>query len=458
MNKDINIDSKYLILGFIIFVLVIIDVISIAKLGLFDSAKTRALEFVSLTEERVENFPQLSDEYVYYYDVSCFEDDYFDEAYVLFSSSGQYYFTGQKGNKHYAATEKLELKTLKASKEGDLFSLPNDLKDKKAYLVNNETCNINYADDAYYLSSDEACFTLDSEGSLISFKNDKNCVKDIVSIPAEVNNVKLKKVDLMAFRDLEIDVLDFSNAKNLSHIERSADYETGMGNIIRHVNIKNLDKLEKIGEFAFTKFSLKSITLENLPNLTEIASDAFAENEISEFNVSGLSGIKVLYSAFRDNKITELNLSAFPNLEELSFDAFSNNEISNLTLFQNPKLRLIGYRAFSNNKISDLTLRESNSLEKIDQEAFANNEIERLNINANKLKEIGEGAFSNNKITALYLDKANNLEKIASKAFSNNLIKNIELKEGVTFTCVARDAFDEIELLEVSSSILQDAC
>ena len=138
--------------------------------------------------------------------------------------------------------------------------------------------------------------------------------------------------------------------------------------------------VKKINEVAFQGANIDKLT--GAEGLTEIASRAFTECTLKEYN---FPNIKVIANeAFSSATLNSLN---FPNLELISERAFFECNIAQLHL---PKsVKEIGSYAFSQSKIKKITGGEG--VTNIGERAFYRSDLE--NFSFPKIKTIGDEAF-----------------------------------------------------------------
>lgn len=441
------------IMAAIIAILVIVNVISIAKLDLFGGKNRKAKTLINLSKEKIEkiNTIYLSPDYIYYYPSSCLDDKTFDKAYVAFTYDGsyKYYFAAKSGNDFYGPSSEETINKMKKSETDTIFNLPNDTN-KAQLIIDAKTCDMLHPYDGFFVPSSEKCFTADKDGIIRHFSDDKACHTKVISVPAKVDGKKIVRIDINAMHNLDIDVLDFSNAKHLVRIKRNGNFESSLDNKIKHVNIRSLNYLEHIEEYAFTMQSLTSVSMIDLPRLMSVQSEAFSNNQLTDLYMDNLPMMKSLYSPFHHNKLKKVDLRGLKNLEEIAYDAFSHNEILDVDFSANDKLWRIGHKAFINNQITALDFSKNTSLRNIELEAFAQNKISTINFGAIDLVIIGNGAFKQNKITSIDLTKNNKLNRILQNAFKENPIKTISIGDNTSVGCIASSSVDDPSILEAS--------
>lgn len=152
----------------------------------------------------------------------------------------------------------------------------------------------------------------------------------------------------------------FKNCMNLEEINGSF-----IGLYVEEVNLNNLTKLKKIGDFTFSGNASSRVKLNNCKELIEIGEGAFSGNMILEnLDLSNLKKLKIVKSsAFmghfaryyveireyysRNIKAPEkIDLSGCENLERIGADAFSFLGTNEIDLSNCSKLRIIEEDAF----------------------------------------------------------------------------------------------------------------
>ena len=438
--------SLYVIIG----ILVVINLLSFYRLYERTQLGKKSLDLVVKAKEKLANI-KMMDNYSYFYPASCLGDKTFDEAYVVSSNKGDYYFTASLADEMIDITSEADLKKTKLIAKKELLKNPKDLKNNEIIIIDSKTCEMKHDFDAYFKASPEECFIIDN-GRVFGLSNDEKCQKmKVISLPSKIEKEEVSQVDTSIFRDLDLDVLDFSNVKTLRRIIKTGNFESGQNIKVKHLNIRDLEKLKVIGEYSFTKWNVETVSLINLNSLEEIQSEAFSNNLISDLYLKDLSKLKLLVSAFNNNKLKTLDLSQMPNLEELVYDAFSHNEIESLDLTKNLKLKKLGYRAFADNKISKLDLSKNKNLELIDFEAFTNNHLSELIFDDIGLEIIGNASFKNNKLKIVDLSKNKTIRKILQSAFADNPIEKITVNTDHNIDCVASNATNNKMIRELSN-------
>lgn len=228
----------------------------------------------------------------------------------------------------------------------------------------------------------------------------KNYIKSMI-IPKNIISI-----NNFAFQANQIDNVDFTDAQNLKSIKTGAFCE----NSIKSVNIHDLSNLESIdGGFwgSFEENELTSVTLKNLPKLTNIGS---AEDEYGPFNY---------------NSITTLVLDNVPNLKVFGGQAFYGNRLSEITIPSS--VTTLGYRAFADNQLTAVVM--PNSLTTIGDYAFSKNSIATVTF-SNAITSLSMGVFSKNALTSLTIPDT--ITTIGDYAFSENSITTVTFSNNIT--------------------------
>ncbi|MFV8467723.1 leucine-rich repeat domain-containing protein [Mycoplasma sp. 46852] len=190
----------------------------------------------------------------------------------------------------------------------------------------------------------------------------------------------------------------------------------------------DFNKCQTVGDEAF--YSADKLLSINLPNVTSIGNGSFAYSQsLVEIHCPNVTSVGK--RAFSKTKLKSVSLQKLVKLGELAFNECANLEAvefpllnhiepytfrdcANLSSVKIPNSLIIGKTAFLNTE--NLHKIELNNVLKIETEAFKNSGLE--NINFSKLEYIGTEAFKNNKkLTTVTLPK---VTVIHAKAFEEN--------------------------------------
>lgn len=329
-----------------------------------------ALSYIDSVKNKVNSgeysFKSISS--IYYIPISCIELEKggkspygeFEKGYVVIT------FDGEKENYRFYARDvkgfgienveenKLSISSIKSNAKEVVF----ELLDEKEVIesIDENTCNSELIMQPIPETKDE-CFEVDGK-VIINYNNDKNGCGKVVSIPKEINNVKIEVIAASAFASKKLEKVILS------------------------------DYITEIGDYAFDDNNLTSINIVN--NVETIGINAFSNNNIKDLIIG--NNVKVIgESAFQNNEIISLKLgTGITKIEPL---VFQNNFIATLEIPE--KIKEIGEQAFFNNKLE--TIKLSNTLKSIGQRSFANNELISIEI-PSSVNYIGAGAFTNNKL------------------------------------------------------------
>jgi len=266
----------------------------------------------------------------------------------------------------------------------------------------------------------------------------KNYIKSI-KIPENVINI-----NNFAFQENQIDNVDFTDAQNLKSINTGAFCENSISLISIH-DLNNLESIEGGYWGSFEENQLTSVTLKNLPKLTNIGS---ADDEYGPFNYNSIStlvldnvpNLKVFGGqAFYSNRLSEVTIPS--SVTTLGYNAFAKNHLTAVVMPDS--LTTIGDYAFSENSIATVTF--SNNITSLGIGVFFKNALTSLTI-PSTITTINEQAFSSNALTSLTIP--NNITSIGPNAFSNNALTSVTIPNSVT--SIGYSAFYKNQLSSVA--------
>lgn len=220
------------------------------------------------------------------------------------------------------------------------------------------------------------------------------------------NLPKLSIIESYAFNNTKLSGnLDLTPFKALTRIGTNAF----SSNKFSSVNFEGLDKLTTIQNNAFAHNVLEKVVLQDLDMLEAIDSNAFEQQDssrgyqtLTDVVIKNNPRLKKI-DGFRYNyRLTRISLENLPELEMIASEAFLNTKAQTLDLTVFPKLKTIGRSAFygdgangERNRATELKLPAS--IEVIEAHAYRNNQITNVDLrHLTHLKKISEQAFAQN--------------------------------------------------------------
>ncbi|MBW4827742.1 MAG: leucine-rich repeat protein [Clostridiaceae bacterium] len=245
-----------------------------------------------------------------------------------------------------------------------------------------------------------------------------------VTIPEEIDGVKVKKIGSGVFASKELESVTILNG-----IEKIGE-RAFLGNQLKSVEIP--DSVTYIDKLAFAGNELTNVKFSKI--LTSIGVEAFKDNKLEEVEIPN-SVKNIDRSAFQNNKLTKANIP--DNLEGIGYHAFANNQLEKVTI--PGSLKKVDNHAFADNQIKELAIQDG--VEILYWSAFANNQLTEVNIPSSVIT-IASGAFNNNQLTKINIPSS--VETIEEEAFSNNRIlqgnalidnheKDVDIEEGAFY-------------------------
>ena len=245
-----------------------------------------------------------------------------------------------------------------------------------------------------------------------------NCFRDSWKLSSLSLPTSLEEIEPEALKYcFALESVDFSAFNNLTIIGNEAFYGDE-----KLSSVKLSPSLTEIGEFAFEKAAITSISI---PETIEVIGKGAFDNCQSlsevvwpeECNLTVLTGFSNCISL--SQSVYEEGV-AFPSVTEIGDIAFSNNSFESVTVPSH--IKKIGECAFGNNntdlnrsKLKSVTI--SSGVETIGESAFTMCPIEgTLNI-PSTVKTIGAYAFEGTEISGLNIE--NGVERIDLWAFAN---------------------------------------
>ncbi|ENY69350.1 Hypothetical protein, predicted lipoprotein [Metamycoplasma auris 15026] len=160
------------------------------------------------------------------------------------------------------------------------------------------------------------------------------------------------------------------------------------------INIEKIilpSSIKSIENGAFEGLGLKEVKFDKTTsNLTTIKDSAFLNNQIASLDLPE-SIISIGKNAFENNRITSVNLDKLKSLKKLSSGVFANNELSNIDL---SNIIEIEESALAMNKFENLTLPENLKFGSVSEKLFFyipssqdNKKVVKLEIKDSRLKE-----------------------------------------------------------------------
>ncbi|MSS42553.1 leucine-rich repeat protein [Anaerosalibacter bizertensis] len=245
-----------------------------------------------------------------------------------------------------------------------------------------------------------------------------------VTIPEEIDGVKVEKIGDGAFASKELESITIANGV------KKIGERAFLGNKLKSVEIPN--SVTCIDNLAFADSELTNVKFSK--NLTNIGVEAFKDNKLEEVEIPN-SVKNIDRSAFQNNKLTKANIP--DNLEDIGYHAFANNQLEKVTI--PGSLKKVDNHAFADNQIKELVIQDG--VEILYWSAFANNQLTEVNI-PSSVVTIANGAFNNNQLSKINIPSS--VETIEEGAFSNNRIlqgnalidkheKDIDIEEGAFY-------------------------
>jgi hypothetical protein len=220
---------------------------------------------------------------------------------------------------------------------------------------------------------------------------------------------------------------------NDDELQGSAIVGSIFGNSLPSMTTLTIDNVGLYGlpPKAFYGSPLTSLTIRNMPNLTNIG--IYGDKQSDGITNVGTGAICNL-GTFETAQLAQLTLDNLPQLRVIGNETFLNSPLESLTLTNLSQLQIIGERAFANaTKLTGLDLSNLTNLEIIGDEAFKESPIETLNLAGDTaLKKICYEAFYRNRLTTVDLSGLSALEIIGSRAFSDGSMPNTAYVEKTT--------------------------
>ena len=319
--------------------------------------------------------------------------------------------------------------------------------------------------------------------SIDSFKLNKSTIREIKREAFAYNKIKevnfdgingdyanLEKIIANAFSSSSLKSFVLKNLPNLEGVIYAY-------NALDNLELVNLPKVKTIKTYRPSGADAANITnikIDNLEGLVEIAPRSFnydskylGERSISINNVPNLEVIGS--NAFENNFQEEMFIINAPKLHTIGDDAFKNNLFTNLDLTKYPRLRIIEARAFEKsdwnltNTYKSINISGLNELEKIGNYAFStllyikanqDDELEFELRNLPKLKTIGSQAFAGLRIKDLKIEKLPELETL--QGFEYNKLEKLIIKDLPKIKYLGGFYGTTIESLEIDLESLEE--
>ena len=169
--------------------------------------------------------------------------------------------------------------------------------------------------------------------------------------------------------------------------------------------------------------------------VTAIGNDAFRRKGLTSVTFAGQSNVtRIGDHAFRDNQLTEVTIpGSVTSIGERAFwvEASPEDGLTSLTFVDQGELKFIGDKAFMNNKLTEVTI--PSSVTRIENDAFQANELTEVTFStSSELTHINEGVFKQNKLTSVTIP--GRVDSIGNSAFSaNHQLTQVTLPGSVTW-------------------------
>lgn len=295
----------------------------------------------------------------------------------------------------------------------------------------------------YWKDSDNSCFYVDDEGTLIGFKPLDHNGQDtsqhtdsqnhtVVTIPEEVRGIKITKIGESAFAKTDITSIYFpdtvteiadeacNNCTSLSYVRLPRNLKTIPKNMFYGcTQLKSIilpDGLTTISDYAFSYSSLEAVTLPD--TLQSIGTYAFQKTQLTSLRIPN-SVTKLGAGIF--GYCPELTEVILPNtLKQIPSSMFtSNKKLQTIVLPES--IKTINSYAFSNcSALTTLTL--PSGLTEIYDSAFQGcTSINALNLPEGLIR-LGENAINGTNITQIKLPSTLEYASKSLTGYKGNII------------------------------------
>jgi len=219
-------------------------------------------------------------------------------------------------------------------------------------------------------------------------------IRDLV-IPAQIQGINVTEIAEDAFaRGGLPSMISIDNSTGQIY---EAYILSDKGEIFESVTIP--PTVTTIGAQAFVNRGIKTL---NLPDSVRFIGDyAFAKNQLSSVTLTNVMEIGAF--AFMENKLSSIEWPKF--IRVIPGMAFAKNQLASIVIPSS--VRGIGVGAFGGNRLTEITIPEN-------------------------VTNIGDCAFAANMISKLTFSNSGNLKSIGIAAFSRNNLKSVVLPEGLT--------------------------
>lgn len=372
-----------------------------------------ALSYIDSVKNRVNSgeysFKNISS--IYYVPISCIELEKggkspygeFEKGYVVIT------FDGEKENYRFYARDvkgfgienveenKLSIASIKSNAKEVVF----ELIDEKEVIesIDEDTCNSELIMQPIPETKEE-CFEVDGN-TIINYNDDKSGCGKVVSIPKEINNVKIEIIGASAFASKKIEKIVLS------------------------------DYINEIGDYAFEDNKIKNLIIGN--NVKSIGESAFQNNEIISLKL-GTGITKIEPFVFQNNFITTIEIPE--QIKEIGERAFFNNKLETIELSK--ELKSIGQRSFDSNELTSIEI--PSSVNYIGAGAFTNNKLEkdtfvysRNSDGSINYSEINSYAGKERKNVVIPKEvNGVKVDTLGERSFAGCFIENITIPESIT--------------------------
>ncbi|MBB6462302.1 leucine-rich repeat protein [Flammeovirga kamogawensis] len=234
-----------------------------------------------------------------------------------------------------------------------------------------------------------------NKGKIISYHGTANNI----SIPASFGSEKIISIGTAAFKNKNLEGVDFTQASHLSIIEE----EAFRGNKFTHLSFKGTTSLIIIESHAFADNKVNmTVDFKGAKSLFDLGSYGFENSKITAINFNGLNRLRYISDyTFSGNEIAKLNFIGLDFLQKIHQGAFTNNKVKmDLVIDGVPKLNEIAIGAFKNSNVKSINFVSVQQLTNVDGFAFAyNKNIESVSFNCDLNADIfNESSFEESNI------------------------------------------------------------
>jgi len=273
---------------------------------------------------------------------------------------------------------------------------------------------------------------IDNSGELWLYNYDNSNNYTIIEGVIEVRNQVFKDISInklvlpsslhtigqSSFENSDIQILDISNALNLTVINQNAFNNNNFENIYFPKN--NNIKFIYSGAFA-NNTNLKFVDFGDISNNTQIQAENVFNNTPNFNNVLLPKNINLSEQGigFSLQFSQEQLLISINDLLDYQY----TDELIDKTIDNSGNIWLYDYKKFNTSQV----LTPINGVTTINNNAFKNIKVKKVEIN-NTIIEIANDAFNNSQVEILDISNATSLTTIGNNAFDNALLNNLDFR------------------------------